>query len=81
MLDQFLWGHSSRVCDISCFKKFLQEQFWTSTIRVSNGLDPDQGGQSVGPGLGPNCLQRCSLSADDNVCYCILEICMYAVKR
>ena len=19
MLDQFLWGHSSRVCDISCF--------------------------------------------------------------
>ena len=22
MLDQFLWGHSSRVCDISCFKLF-----------------------------------------------------------
>ena len=20
VLDQFLWGHSSRVCDISCFK-------------------------------------------------------------
>ena len=19
MLDQFIWGHSSRVCDISCF--------------------------------------------------------------
>ena len=22
ILDQFLWGHSSRVCDISCFSKF-----------------------------------------------------------
>ena len=36
------------------------------TIRVStrsNGLDPDQDQQSVGPDLGPNCFQR--LSADD----------------
>ena len=23
MLDQFLWGHLSRVCDISCFTPFL----------------------------------------------------------
>ena len=23
MLDQFLWGHSSRVCDISCFLQYL----------------------------------------------------------
>ena len=23
MLDQFLWGHSSRVCDISCYLPFL----------------------------------------------------------
>ena len=22
VLDQFLWGHSSRVCDISCFSYF-----------------------------------------------------------
>ena len=31
--------------------------------RVSNSLDPDQGRQSVGPDLDPNCLQR--LSIDD----------------
>ena len=30
---------------------------------MSNGLDPDQDRHSVGPDLGPNCLQR--LSADD----------------
>ena len=30
---------------------------------VSNSLDPDQDRQSVGPDLGPNCLQM--LSADD----------------
>ena len=34
-----------------------------NTIRVANGLDPDQDQQSVGPDLGPNCLQM--LSADD----------------
>ena len=34
-----------------------------NTIRVSNGLDPDQDRRSVGPDLGPNCFQR--LSADD----------------
>ena len=30
---------------------------------MSNCLDPDQDQLSVGPDLGPNCLQR--LSADD----------------
>ena len=34
------------------------------TIRVLNGLDPDQDQHSVGTDLGPNCLQR--LSAGDN---------------
>ena len=29
---------------------------------MSNGLDPDQDRHSVGPDLGPNCLQK--LSAD-----------------
>ena len=33
------------------------------TIRVLNSLDPDQDQHSVGPDLGPNCLQR--LSAED----------------
>ena len=34
-----------------------------NTIRVSNSLDLDQDRCSVGPDLGPNCLQR--LSPDD----------------
>ena len=29
-----------------------------NTIQVSNSLDPDQARNFVGPGLGPNCLQR-----------------------
>ena len=36
-----------------------------NTILVSNSLYPDQARHSVGPDLGPNCLQR--LSADDNI--------------
>ena len=27
-------------------------------VRVSNDLDPDQDLRYIGPGLGPNCLQR-----------------------
>ena len=34
-----------------------------NTIRVPNSLDPDQAGHSIGPDLGPNCLQK--LSAGD----------------
>ena len=34
-----------------------------SQIRASNSLDSDQDRHSVGPDLGPNCLQR--LSVDD----------------
>ena len=41
---------------------FFKNSFRT-TIRVSNGLDPNQDLHSVGPGQGPNCLQR--LSAND----------------
>ena len=44
-------------------KSLIQKVFHMNTIRVSNGLDPDQDQPSVGPDLGPNCLQR--LSADD----------------
>ena len=58
---------------VACW--LLQEQSST------NGLDPDQDRHSVCPGLGPNCLQHCLLSADDNVYNCILEIGMYAVKK
>ena len=50
---------------------FFQIQFFKknsikNSIRVSNSLDPDQDQRSVGPYLGPNCLQR--LSADDKSC-------------
>ena len=44
-------------CSKLTFKKIR------NTFRVLNGLDPDQERHSVGPDLGPNCLQR--LSADD----------------
>ena len=40
---------------------FFKNSFRT-TIRESNGLDPDQDRFSVSPDLGPNCLQK--LSAD-----------------
>ena len=42
---------------------FFYQKIFRRTIRVSYGLDPDQGRRFVGPDLGPNCLQR--LSADD----------------
>ena len=34
-----------------------QQHSFRNTIRVSNSLDPDQDRHSVGPDLGPNCLQ------------------------
>ena len=43
------------------FQNYLN--YFSNINRVSNGLDPDQDQQSVGPDLGPNCFQ--SLSADD----------------
>ena len=43
---------------------FLLKKTYRNSICASNGLDPDQDRRSVGPDLGPNCLQR--LSADDN---------------
>ena len=45
------------------FRIIFFENSLRNTIRVSNSLDPDQALHSVGPDLGPNCLQN--LSADD----------------
>ena len=45
------------------FQNYFFKKFFQNTIRVSNGLEPDQDRQNVGPDLGPSCLQR--LSADD----------------
>ena len=44
-------------------KSTFSKNSFRNTITVSNSLDPDQDRRSVGPDLGPNCLQR--LSADD----------------
>ena len=44
---------------------FFKIKFFKNIIRVPNNLDPDQDRRSVGPDLGPNCLQR--LSADNKV--------------
>ena len=43
-------------------KSTIWKNSFMNTIRVSNSLDSDQDGHSVGPDLGPNSLQR--LSAD-----------------
>ena len=58
--------------NFSCFGRLLtlaklafSKKSFRNKIRVSNGLVPDQDQRSVGPDLGPNCLQR--LSADDKV--------------
>ena len=44
-------------------KSTFSKNSFRNTIRVSNGMDPDQDRLSVGPDLGPNCLQR--LTSDD----------------
>ena len=46
-------------------KLTFSKNSFRNAIIVSNDLDPDQNQPSVGPDLGPNCLQR--LSADDKV--------------
>ena len=42
-----------------CFKIYFSK-FLLRILSVSNSLDPDQELRSVGPDLGPNCLQRLS---------------------
>ena len=39
---------------------FSKSVFFRNTNRVSNSLDPDHARQFIGPGLGPNYLQRFS---------------------
>ena len=47
-------------------KLTFSKNYFRSTIRVSNGLDPDQDRHYFCPDLDPSCLQR--LSADDKGC-------------
>ena len=51
---------------IMLLQKLLYLKKIRNTIIVSNSLDADQGQHSVGPHLGPICLQR--LSADIKSC-------------
>ena len=51
------------VCADFFSKLTYSKKSFRNTIRGSNSLDPDRDRHSVGPDLGPNCLQR--LSADD----------------
>ena len=44
-------------------KLTFSKSSFRNTIRVSHNLDTDQDRHSVGPDLGPSCLQR--LSAED----------------
>ena len=59
-----LGNFSCFCCFLLTFFKitFLRKKF-RFTIRVSNVLDKDKDRHSVGPDLGPTCLQR--LSADN----------------
>ena len=57
------------------FPKFFFQKSFRTTIRVSNGLDPDQDGHDVRPDLGSNCLQW--LSADGKNCRINKERALY----
>ena len=41
-------------------KLIFSKKYFRNTIRVSNGLDPDQNQQSGRPDPGTNCFQRLS---------------------
>ena len=57
--------HVTRTSDIQQLNE--RDGYFRNTIRMSNGLDPDQDLlNSVSPDMGPNRLQR--LSADDKSC-------------
>ena len=69
-LELFLLSYDLTLCMLGnfvCFfvvcGYFFFKLTFRNTIRVSNSLDADQARHFVGPGLGPNCLQR--LLADD----------------
>ena len=58
------WKFCMLFCHLQIFfKRLFKKNSFRNTITVSNSLDPDQARRSLGPGLGPNCLQK--LSADD----------------
>ena len=52
------------ICTLVLASICFQRKF-RNTVRVSNRLDPDQARRSVGPGLGPTCLQMLNVSTDE----------------
>ena len=56
-----LGNFSGFICHLLTFSKII---FRNTCYQCQKSLDPDQDLHSVGPDLGPNCLQR--LSADNN---------------
>ena len=50
---------------LTVFKINFKKKAFRNTIRVSNGLYPDQDRRTVSPDLGPNYLQRSS--GDDKI--------------
>ena len=54
------------VCLLNFSKLTDSKYSFRNIIKVPNCLDPDQDQYSVGPDLGPNCLQR--LSVDNKSC-------------
>ena len=55
------------------FKIIFLKNSFRNNIRVSNSFDPDQDRHSVGPDLGPNCLQRLSaLEGGPLMCYILV---------
>ena len=67
LLVEFACPFLSYHVDVVVFQNQLfSSNSFKNTIRVLNGLDPDQARPFVGPYLVPDCLQRL-FSADDTV--------------
>ena len=50
-------------CRLLNFGHFVIKNYFRNTIRVTNGLDPDEDRRCVDPDLRPDCMQM--LSTDD----------------
>ena len=79
VLDQFLWGHSSRVCDISCFlqnqgshrlEKYMNlEGFLEKSLKIKSALNSTgKPLKSLEKSLNSTILRRKSLVSTDTVC-------------
>ena len=67
MLGNFSWF--CWLADFFSSKLTVSKNSFMNTITVSNSLDLDQDPRSVGPDLGPNCLQRFSERANSELAF------------